>query len=52
MFEKIIFPYLKVKKEEFGNPKEQYSLIAMDTFKGEDNAEIKKLYSKKMSVSW
>ena len=43
MFEKIIFPYLKVKKEELGYPKEQNSLIVMDTFKGQDNIEIKAL---------
>ena len=41
MFEKIIFPYLKVKKEELGYPKEHYSLIVMDTLKDQDNAEIK-----------
>ena len=43
LFKKIIFPYLKSKKEELGYPKEQYSLIIMDTFKGQDNAEIKEL---------
>ena len=43
LFKKIIFPYLKSKKEELGYPKEQYSLIVMDTFKGQDNADIKKL---------
>ena len=43
---KIIFPYLKVKKEELGYPKEQYSLILMYTFKDQDNAEIKELSSK------
>ena len=42
-FEKIIFPYLKAKKEELGYPKEQYSLIVMDTFRGQDNTEIKAL---------
>ena len=40
---KIIFPYLKAKKEELGYPKKQYSLIVMDTFKGQDNTEIKAL---------
>ena len=40
---KIIFPYLKAKKEELGYPKEQYSLIVMNIFKGRDNAEIKEL---------
>ena len=43
LFKKIIFPYLKSKKEELGYPKKQYSLIVMDTFKGQDNADIKKL---------
>ena len=43
LFKKIIFPYLKSKKEELGYPKEQYSLIVMDTFKRQDNADIKKL---------
>ena len=43
MFEKIIFPYLKSKKEGLGYPKKQYSLIVMDTFKGQENAEIKAL---------
>ena len=36
-FEKIIFPYLEKVKEENGYPEEQYSLVIMDTFKGEDN---------------
>ena len=43
LFEKIIFPYIKAKKEEIGYPKKQYCLIVMDTFKGQDNAEIKAL---------
>ena len=33
-------------KEELDYPKVQYSLIVMDTFKGQDNAEIKELYLK------
>ena len=49
-FEKIVFPYLKTKKKELGYPKEQYSLIVMDNFKGQDNAEITKILFKKMSV--
>ena len=32
LFENITFPFLKAKREEFGYPKEQYSLIVMDTF--------------------
>ena len=39
LFKKIIFPYLKSKKEELGYPKE----IVIDTFKDQDNADIKKL---------
>ena len=46
LFKKTIFPYLKVKIEEFGYPKEQYSLIVMDTIKGQENAGIKELCSK------
>ena len=42
-FEKIIFPYLKAKKEELGYPKKQYSLIMMDTFKGQSNTGVKAL---------
>ena len=43
LFEKIIFTYLKAKKEELGYRKEQYSMIVMDTFKGQDNVEVKAL---------
>ena len=46
-FEKIIFPYVKTKKEELDYPKHQYSLIVMDTLKGQHNAEIKALCLKK-----
>ena len=46
LFEKIIFSYLNAKKEDLGYPKEQQSLIVIDTFKGQDNAEIKALCSK------
>ena len=45
-FEKIIFPYLKTKKEELVYQKEKYFWIVMDTLKGQDNAEIKELCSK------
>ena len=51
LFDKLIFPYLKAKKEEFGYQKEQYSLIMMDSFEGQDNAEIKALCLK-MIASW
>ena len=42
-FEEIIFPYLLSVKEQMGYPKEQYSLIIMDTFKGQDNETLKEL---------
>ena len=45
-FEKNIFPYLKAKNKDFGYEKEQYSLLVIDTFKGQDNAEIKEWCSK------
>ena len=35
LFQKIIFPYLKAKKEQFGYSKEHQSLIVI---KGQDNA--------------
>ena len=38
---KIILQYLRAKKIELGYPQEQFSLIIMDTFKGQDNKEIK-----------
>ena len=45
-FDEIIFPYLKKKKEENGLPKEQHSLVIMDTFKGQDNDVLKEFCSK------
>ena len=38
-FEKVIFPFLDQIKERMGYPKEQMSLVIMDTFKGQDNDE-------------
>ena len=38
---KIILQYLRAKKIELGYPQEQFSLIIMDLFKGQDNKEIK-----------
>ena len=38
LFKKVIFPHLQAKKKELGYPEEQYSLIIMDTFKGQDEA--------------
>ena len=46
LFKKIIFRYLKAKKKELGYPKEQYSIIVMNTFKVQDKADIKKLFEK------
>ena len=46
LFKKVIFPYLLAKKKELGYPEEQYSLIIMDTFKGQDNDAMKILCNK------
>ena len=48
---KIIFPYLKAKKEELGYPKEQYSLIVMNIFKGRDTPKLKNCVWK-MIANW
>ena len=38
LFQKIIFPYLRAKiSKKLGNPEDQFSLILMNTFNGEDN---------------
>lgn len=37
LFKTVIFPYLKQVKSNLKYPKEQMSLIIMDTFKGQDN---------------
>ena len=42
-FKVIIFRYLSAKKKELGYPEDQRSLIIMDTFKGQDNEEMKRL---------
>ena len=39
----IVFSYLEKVKEENSIPKEQYSLVIMDTFKGQDNDILKEL---------
>ena len=44
LFKVIIFPYLSAKKKELGYPEDQRSLIIMDTFKGQDNEEMKRLF--------
>ena len=46
LFKVIIFSYLSAKKKKFGYPKDQRSLIIMDTFKGQDNKEMKRLCAK------
>ena len=48
LFEKVIFPYLKQEKASLKYPKEQMSLIIMDTFKGQDNDVILDLCEKHM----
>ena len=42
-FEKVIFPFLDQIKERMGYPKEQMSLVIMDTLKCQDNDELRKL---------
>ena len=44
--EKVIFPYLKQAKASLKYPKEQMSLIIMDTFKGQNNNVILDLCEK------
>ena len=39
----FIFPYLEKIKKEKCIPKEQYSLVIMGTFKGQNNDILKKL---------
>ena len=45
-FEKVIFPYLEKIKVQKGYPKEQMSLVIMDTFKGQDNDKMRKFCAK------
>ena len=42
-FEKVILPLLDQIKELMGYPKDQMSLVIMDTFKGQVNDELRKL---------
>ena len=51
LFKVIIFPYLSAKKKELGYPEDQRSLIIMDTFKGQDNDEMKRLCAKNIETS-
>ena len=46
LFKVIISPYLSAEKKSLGYPEEQQSLIIMDTLKGQDNKEMKRLYAK------
>ena len=48
LFRKVIFPYLKQAKASLKYPKEQMSLIIMDTFKEQDNDMILDLCKKHM----
>ena len=41
LFQLIIFPYLPTKKRELGCPEDKRALIIMDTFKDQDNDEVK-----------
>ena len=46
LFKVIIFLYLSAKKKELGYPEDQRTLIIMNTFKGQDNEEMKRLCAK------
>ena len=48
LFEKVIFPYLEQAKASLKYPKEQMSLIIMETFKGQDNDVVLDLCKKHM----
>ena len=48
LFDKVIFPYLKQAKTSLKYPKEQMSLIIMDTFKGQNNGVTLDLCEKHM----
>ena len=45
-FEKVISPYFVKLKVEKGYPKEQMSLVIMDTFKRQDNDKMKNFCAK------
>ena len=45
-FQTFIFPYLGKIKVQKGYPKEQMSLVIMDTFKGQDNDDMRKFCAK------
>ena len=46
LFKVIIFPQVSAKKKELGYPQDQRSLVIMDTFKGQDHKEMKRLCAK------
>ena len=46
LFKVISFSYLSAKKKKLGYPGDQWSLIIMDSFKGQDNEEMKRLCAK------
>ena len=45
-FEKVIFPYLDQIKKNMAYPKEQMSLVIIDTFKGQNNDDLRELCAK------
>ena len=45
-FNKIVFPHFKNVRKAKGYPDEQMSLIITDTFKGQDNDKVAKLFCK------
>ena len=45
-FEKVIFPNMEKIKVQKGYPKRQMLLVTMDTFKGQDNDEMRKICAK------
>ena len=46
LFKVITFPYFSTKKKDLGCPEDQHSLIIMDTFKGQDYKDLKRLCTK------
>lgn len=43
-FKKIVLQCLRAKNAELGYPEDEFSIIIMNTFKGQDNEDIKSLY--------
>ena len=46
LFKIIVFPCLSAKKKELCYPEDQRTLIIMNTFKGQENEEMKRLCAK------